>query len=210
MRSNSRRIARRSRRSSTPSAPIDPSSRGSRNTTTARSTARFDRSGRTPRFAPSWRRRSDDARGRWSRRERRRTPRRRTFAGTPPNARSRLRRARRRRRRNWRRRSRAKRPRRRARRRRWRRRRLRRRRGWTCDARRRRRRAGGKPRATPSDYWRRSSARCRRIFRARTCSWRRVRGDCPWSRGRSRRTEAIPGTGRAPTRAGATRTRVPS
>ena len=70
MRSDSRRTARRSRRSSTPSAPIDPSSRKSRNTTTERSTARFDRSGRTPHFARNWRRRSDDARGRWSRRAR--------------------------------------------------------------------------------------------------------------------------------------------
>ena len=99
MRSDSRRTARRSRRSSTPSAPIDPSSRKSRNTTTERSTARFDQSGRTPHFALNWRRRSDDARGRWSRRERRQTRRRRTFAATPPNARSRRRRARRRRRR---------------------------------------------------------------------------------------------------------------
>ena len=81
-------------------------------------------------------------------------------------------------------------------------------RGWTCDARRRRRRAGGVPRATPSDCWRRNSVRCRRTFRARTCSWQRTREGCPRSRDRSRRTETDPGAARTPTEARGTRTRL--
>ena len=78
----------------------------------------------------------------------------------------------------------------------------------TCDARRRRRRAGGVPRATPSDCWRRNSVRCRRTFRARTCSWQRTREGCPRSRDRSRRTETDPGAARTPTEARGTRTRL--